>query len=284
MKKVIDSSVLRSEVLREYLSATQSNIVILPDQLAMEMFKGDGQTNIRRSLKILSEFPRQIVVLKSTNAIAKLHPQKAGLHRRFASDEQTAGFLKYCRVLYSDSWSQESATLDRQRKQFLANRRFKGLSSTVGTIRQAIHTLKSNFSEDELKALRRKTIIPGDFWIRFCDDVFDSTLISLKETFGSIPPKTDIAYSYAFRYAVCSFGRAIDWISEGGLETAPDSKLMNDYTDMAYAAYATFYDGLLAEDKKLNEIYTFAARMMRRVFLEASARFDASHDQIAHPL
>lgn len=51
--------------------------------------------------------------------------------------------------------------------------------------------------------------------------------------------------------------------------TAPDAKIMNDYTDMAYAAYATFYDGLLTEDKKLDEIYAFAARMMRRVFLKA---------------
>jgi len=44
---------------------------------------------------------------------------------------------------------------------------------------------------------------------------------------------------------------------------------MNDYTDMAYAAYATFYDGLLTKDKKLDEIYTFARRLLVRVFFKA---------------
>lgn len=37
---------------------------------------------------------------------------------------------------------------------------------------------------------------------------------------------------------------------------------------MSYAAYATFFDGLLAEDRKLLEIYTFARLMLTRVFLK----------------
>ena len=107
MKKVIDSSALRSEILRTFLSAASGNIAVLPEQLAMEAFKGDGKTNIRHSLKILSEFPDQIAVLKPTHAIVKLRPRKSGLHGRFVSDQQTAGFVKYCRVLFTDSWSEE---------------------------------------------------------------------------------------------------------------------------------------------------------------------------------
>ncbi len=271
MKKVIDSSALRSESLRQFLETNPANTAIITDHLTMEMFKGDGQTNIHRSLKFLAAHPRQVVVLKSTPAIVKLRPRANGLHGRFVNETQTAGFARYCRVLFGNTADQGALALDRERKQLAANLRYERLKGSVETIRATIQKLKNGYNDDELKALRRKEVIPGDFWNRFSDDLFNSTIVFHREVPG-MPnfEGADIIYTFAFRYTLCAYARAVDWISEGGYENTPEAKLMNDYTDMAYAAYATFYDGLLTEDKKLEEIYTFAMRLMRRVYLKAA--------------
>jgi hypothetical protein len=42
----------------------------------------------------------------------------------------------------------------------------------------------------------------------------------------------------------------------GGQSHLPIEKLQNDIDDMAYVAYATYYDGLLSKDKKMNEMYS----------------------------
>jgi hypothetical protein len=45
------------------------------------------------------------------------------------------------------------------------------------------------------------------------------------------------------------------WLSEGGYDGLPIQKLQNDIIDTAYVAYATYFDGLLSNDNKMNEIY-----------------------------
>lgn len=273
MKKVIDSSVLRSEALRDYLAGGSTHIAIITDHLAMELFKGDGETNVPHSLRILADFPTQVVVLRSTNKILKLKPKASGLHARLVDDEQTEGFRLYCQALFSRSLSGEELAADRARKQFAANHRYQRLSGSVPTIRATIDRLRKSYRPDELKALRKKEPLPTDFWRRFTDDLFDATVDFYRQIPGLPPLNADgIFYTLAFRYTLCGYARAIDWIGQGGYESASDAKLMNDYTDMAYSAYATFYDGLLTEDRKLGENHAFAARMMHRVFLKAHAR------------
>lgn len=275
MKKVVDASALRSEILKNYLSASRNNVAIVTDHLAMELFKGDGQTNVSHSLRILAAHPDQVAVLKPTHAILKSRPRGTGLHARFIDEEQTDGFVCYCRFLLADSTNEVTVAADRERKQFVANRRHDRMKGNVETIRSTIQQLKKRYKPEELKALRRKEVIPGDFWLRFTDDLFDNTIAFHREV-PQMPglKGANIFYSYAFRYTLCAFARAVDWIAEGGYDTAPEAKLMNDYVDMGYAAYATFYDGLLTEDKKLEEIHAFAVRLMQRVFLKADARFN----------
>lgn len=268
VKKVIDSSALRSDSLRQFLAGSPHNIAILTGHLAMELFKGDGQTNVLHSLRHLADFPRQVAVLKSTGAMFKLQPRAQGLQARLIDEEQTEGFALYCKMLFDPQTTQADIAADRRRKQAVANARFHRLNGNVEAIRQAIQQLKKRYQPDELKALRRKKELPMEFWFRFSDDLFDSTL-AFHRLVPGLPALRDggIFYTYAFRYSLCAYACAVDWIAEGGFEQT--SGLTNDFTDMGYAACATFYDGLLTEDQKQKELYTFARRLLERVFLKA---------------
>jgi len=269
MKKIVDSSALRSPILAAFLSASPTNRAIVTENLWMELFKGDGATNVEHSLRTLAAHPKQVFILKPLAAILKLRPRETGLQGRLIDEAQTDGFGRYCRALFSNRWTEEEAKWDRERKQQVANQKYQRGLRSVETIRETIEVLKKRCTPDELKALRRKELLPTEFWFRFSDYVFDTA-----EAFGrqqGAGPVTGEAllYSYTFRYALCGLARAVDWISQGGYATAPPEKLMNDYTDMGYAAYATFFDGILTNDKKLKEIHDFADRLLRRVYLKA---------------
>lgn len=60
--------------------------------------------------------------------------------------------------------------------------------------------------------------------------------------------------------------RVIDWISEGGAEGVKSAKMRNDIVDINYAAYATFFDGLLSADKKAQRMYQGAHALIRGIF------------------
>jgi hypothetical protein len=68
MRKIVDRNYLQSPKLRDYLAAWRKHRVVLTDYAAMEAFKGDALVNIASATEILREFPKQVVVLKSTGS------------------------------------------------------------------------------------------------------------------------------------------------------------------------------------------------------------------------
>ena len=75
-------------------------------------------------------------------------------------------------------------------------------------------------------------------------------------------------FSFQFRYSLCSYSLALKWIMDGGYDSISNDKLRNDFIDMVYAAYATFFDGIITKDKKLLEIYQFARWQLTEVVAE----------------
>jgi len=98
-EKVVDSNYLRSPKLLAYLQETTTNYVVLTDYAAMEAFKRNPLNTLRHSMEILSDYPRQVIVLKSTTAICGLHGRQAGLRRRMVNEGQTREFAAWCKAL-----------------------------------------------------------------------------------------------------------------------------------------------------------------------------------------
>src|SRR5690348_16348450 len=56
-------------------------------------------------------------------------------------------------------------------------------------------------------------------------------------------------------YAVAGYLVALRWMSVGGAKNVKPEKIRNDIIDCTYAAYATYFQGLLSDDAGANEIY-----------------------------
>src|SRR5208283_5895624 len=61
-RMVVDSNALQSPVLRDYLSKSIDNRAVLTDYASMEAYKGNTLVSIFRSMALLADFPRQVIV------------------------------------------------------------------------------------------------------------------------------------------------------------------------------------------------------------------------------
>ena len=99
MRKVVDTNYLKSAELKEYL-AKPDNQVVLPDLVLMETLRGGDLESICQQFEILTLHPKQVVVLKTTHAVAGLRKRRRrGLQRRLLDKEQTQGFEEWSKKL-----------------------------------------------------------------------------------------------------------------------------------------------------------------------------------------
>jgi hypothetical protein len=268
MKKVVDANALRSPELLTYLQASSQNKIVLTDYLSMESFKGNSEINIRKSLEVIRGFSKQVIVLKTTGEISLLRPKKKGLHKRFIDEKQTQGFEHYWRAIFGPQSLEVSA--DIKSKGATANAHLEKMLIETKSVREGISALISSYKESDLKDLRSGIPISKDFSDRIRKDILMTTMIFFKN-FGykreDLSGWPEITYSYPFRYAVCGYVLALKWIADSGHTAVAAEKLRNDCVDMTYAAHATFFDGLITNDKKAFELYRLANWMLLNVFV-----------------
>src|SRR5437764_938913 len=100
-KQIIDAGALRSPQLERFLTASKQHFAVITDYATLEIFSGDPEGNLRRSLQIVSRFATQVIILRSNKQIWKLVPRTpAGLQRRLQDDRKTRNFPNYCRALF----------------------------------------------------------------------------------------------------------------------------------------------------------------------------------------
>jgi hypothetical protein len=79
------------------------------------------------------------------------------------------------------------------------------------------------------------------------------------------PSVTEIRNMYLFRVALCMHLLAHRWMSVGGVGETKTEKIRNDLIDVSFAAYATYFDGILSSGKKVNDIYGKAVWLLNNV-------------------
>jgi hypothetical protein len=271
MRKIVDRNFLQSPQLREYLAASRKNIAVITDYAAMEAFKGDALANISQATAILCEYPKQVVVLKSTSIISQLKGRRCGFTRRMIDKDQTKGFSEWCNCLASA----KAGDRDLQR-QLLENGKeaeahLQRLLNDQNTYAENLEALSKSFTEAELKALRGGKPISAEMFTKISDHILEmaAVLFVSNPNTKELPPARELPYTFIFRYALAGYLLALRWIAVGGAKNVKPDKIRNDIVDATFAAYATYFQGLLSNDAKANEIHE-DARTVVKLFLSVS--------------
>lgn len=271
MRKVVDSNYLRKPELREYLSKSKANVAVLTDYAAMEAYKGDTLVSIYNSMSVLAEFSEQVIILKNTLITCGLNGRGGGLQKRLIDTSQTKEFRLYCERLAAAKAG--NTALQRQLLDLgqEATRHLERMLSDAEVLPTVIEDIARAHTVDELRILRTGAPYSDEMVKKLMTAVLHTaaTMFEGHPSVPARPDREDLPNTYIFRAALCAYLLTLDWISVGGATAARGANattIRNDMVDVNFAAYATFFDGLLSSDEKVQRIHAEARLFLAAVF------------------
>lgn len=267
MKKVVDSNYLQCEKLRDYLAASPSNYAVLTDYAAMEAYKGDTLKSIYRSMEIVAGFPKQVIVLKSTTTVCGLSGRKAGLQRRLIDQKQTRDFAGYANDLRAAQAGDKAIQRSLLRHGAAATAQIARVEADAINSPELMAGVAKAYTPSQISLIRRKQPPTEEMLMKLVDDVFAIALMMFRNhpNVFKRPRYREALNMYIFRYSLCMYLWFLEWVSEGGQRTIRPDKLRNDVIDLSFAAYATFFDGLLSADRKVLRIHLTALSLLQQL-------------------
>ncbi len=264
MRKVIDSNYFQSLALRHYLSASKNNFAVLTDYAAMEAYKGDTLKSIYPSMVIVSEFPRQVLILKPTSKIVGLLGREKGLQRRLIDKHQTSGFPKFCADLLAARSGNKALEKSLVCMGKEASEHLEKVMSDAVKLPEAADGLVKDFTQQELDVIRKGAPLTPEL-----PDKIVKNAMTLAVLLGAdhpqwrgLPPLDELPNTFLFRFALSGIVYLVSRIEFGGFGETKPEKLRNDVVDLSFSAYATYFDGLLTRDRRLVSIYEFTAALL----------------------
>lgn len=273
MRKVVDSNYLQDQRLRDYLAKSEKHIVVVTDYLAMEAYKDNTFETIYRSMEILSVFPKQVIILKGTRSACGQSGRTAGLTRRLIDQSQTSNFPIFCRQL------REAKNGDKEYQRSLlahgreATAHMNWILSDGADLPEVFEEIATHYTDPELRILRNGSQYTKEILDKCVHSILlvAAALFSKHPNVQKLPSFDDLPNTFIFRFSLCAYLLSLNWIGVGGAKKVKPERLRNDIVDMNFAAYATYFDGLLTADKKLWEISIFAQAFLKQ-FSKVSAK------------
>jgi hypothetical protein len=267
-RKVVDTNCLQSEALRAYLSASDDNYAVLTDYAAMEAYKGETLKSIYCSMEILAQYPKQTIILRGTQDICALNGHAAASLKPLIDEAQTRDFSDYCKHLLAakcGDLSLQGQLLEHGRE---ATAHIDRMLKDMPTLSPGIDLMAKTYLPAELTILRRREKHTPQMRERLVQNV----LLLAEQFFKEHPsvmewPKgPEVRNTFIFRYALCAYVSILKRIEDGGAGKTKPEKLRNDVIDVNFAAFATYFDGLITSDKRAAEIYAAGDFLLREVF------------------
>lgn len=271
MKLVIDSNQLRTDRLYEFLAQSPNNSAVLPDFAAMEAYKGESLKTIFKSMAVLSNFPNQVIILKGSTKVSRLSGRTKGLQRRLIDERQTRDFPEYIHALRQAEAGNSELQAQIMSLGDYANEHLEKMRGEAMNIRGAIEVLGSRYSKEERAALRAREEYTPELIDKLVRTVLEMAGMIFRESPHSrkLPTYAELPNTFIFRVTLACYLLGLRRFASGGFGELSSEKLRNDFVDMMFVAYGTYFDGLMSSDKNVNY-------MFNEVSLLLSALFDAN--------
>jgi hypothetical protein len=208
-------------------------------------------------------------VLKSTGVMAMLRGRRKGLQARMVDHEQTSGFADWCKGLEKAQLGDvalQKQLLDAGRD---ASAHLDRMLADAKTYADNVEVAAKNYDAAQLKILRANKPYTSELIDKVIDNILNlaALLFAGHPKIVKLPPAMELPNTFIFRYALCGYLLALRWIEVGGAKNVKVERLRNDMVDASFAAYATYFDGLLSADIKATELYRDAKVLLKRAFV-----------------
>lgn len=276
MRLVIDSNRLQTEQLRVFLARSKRNVAVLTDFAAMEAYKGDTLASIYKSMNVVSAFPQQVLVLKRSRQVCGLSGRRKGLQRRLIDEKQTSEFATYVKALARANSGNQYIQQQLLRHGTESQKHLDEMLRDAADMRRVFDELAKAYTKEE-----RAIIRTGKIYTATMVDKLTRTLLDISDMVFTdsplvrqAPSSAELPNTFLFRVSLCCYLMAVRWGVLGGASNASPSRIRNDMVDMTFAAYGTYFDGLLSDDVNVNRIYVEACLMLDGLFDAEVPRLD----------
>jgi hypothetical protein len=268
VRKVVDSNFLQTEALKSYLSASSANCAVLTEYVAMEAYKQNAVASICSRMETLCRFPIQVIVLKGALLASGLSGREALSPAGLIDAEQTSEFPDFCRHLSAAKSGDHAVQKQIDEYSREANTIIDRMLLGAKTLSDGIKLFEKTFTPAELKILRRR-----EHYTPQMRDKLIQYILALTAEFANHHPNAlkikrgpQVRNTFIFRFALCGYVSILRRIEEGGVGNVKVEKLRNDVIDINFAAFATYFDGFLTDDKRAYSIYEHAAFLLQEIF------------------
>jgi hypothetical protein len=265
--QVIDKNFFEDPMLDEFLNDDVENRAVITDFASMESYKGDALKNISRSISILSRYSNQVLVLKPTpfvRRIGRIQPE----HRFNLIDwNQSRHFGRFCEDVKLAEDGDPIRLKAIHAYGMCASEHLVGMLEIVPAIAEYIEYIRAKTSSEAIKARMNQTALSAKDGLGILEDIKALSHRLLQIDKLPIPETWAEARDwFLVRFAVATHLLALRWVGVGGTAAAKPNRIRNDLVDVSYAVYATYFDGLLSADDKLNSIYLETDVLLERFF------------------
>jgi|GEM_PF-1145864 len=258
MKLVIDSNALQTEKLRAFLAKSKQNFAVLPDFAGMEAYKGDPLKTVYKSMAIVYDFPNQVIILKGSAKVCGLSGRRKGLQRRLVDDKQTAEFAEHTRALRLAEAGDIRLQGQIRELGVFANEHLKKMRDESENIRGAIEELGTHFSKEERSQLRVGKQYAPELVDKVVRIVMEMAALAFRDSplIRRPPSYQELPNTFIFRVMFANFLHSIRRFSQGGFRDLSSDKLGNDFVDMMFVAYGSYFDGVMSSDKNVQYMFS----------------------------
>lgn len=284
MRVVIDSNALRTDELRWWLTVSQTHQAIMTDYAWMEIYKGDERTAVLESLKVLRDFPKQVKILKGATSIGTLDSKAPGMANAMIQKGPAAQFEKSVKELPAVEAGHPSALKMLKEHGKAAKDHFKKTHDIRPALEDFLSVSKAVYGSSSVESMRKKQALSGDSTGRF----FDAVNQTYYGFIARHPGKPNVMFGqhrcdhFLWRCALASHLFTKRLISQGSNLPKSDGKIANDLSDMMFAVYGTYLNGVLSFDSNLTDMYLELEVVLRRLGARMPAHYmdDPSWTQI----
>lgn len=267
MHLVVDSNQLQQPALRQFLERSKSNRAVLTDFVGMEAYRGDPKSMFRW-MDVLADFPKQVIVLKGTRKACGSSGRASGLQRRLIDEDQTRHFPEYVRAV--QKLKAGDARLEKQIASLRADAvsHLAQMEADASVMRPAIDTLGNMYSKEERAIIRAREPYTSQMVQTLTRNLLEIAARVLNGLYPNAKriPFDQVCNTFPFRFSVAIYVLVIRRVADGGVASMSPARLRNDFVDMMFAAYATYFDGVMTADQNLNDVFIEVCILLTGLF------------------
>jgi hypothetical protein len=267
---VVDQNYLRAPELKLLLEQEDSVRVILPDLAFLEMTKSaQRELTLTQSLAQLCRYRSRVFLGQATSAclqyeLAKKQPVSGHLVHR----DGTQFIRKVLEAVASGSQNAELLQILNDPDGHIADLKRDYLDHSINKAQstELVDVTKLDMSTEFARRVRSGTTTLEER-LAFVHEKAPSLAVEVLADYGFSREKAVMFIRrkpLLLRYFYLNMWVCLDWERVGRLESMADHRVSNDLLDREYAITATFFDGLLTSEKRMNEAYGAVSRLIEQ--------------------